>query len=374
MALPLSKEELARYSRHISLSEIGLAGQEKLKQASVLVIGAGGLGCPALQYLAAAGVGRIGIIDFDKVDASNLQRQILYTTEDIGQYKATAAAKRLSANNPFVTFYTYTEQLTKENVFTIFDTYDIIVDGSDNFSTRYLVNDACVILNKTLVFGSIFKFDGQVAVFNRTDAQGKKGPTYRCLYPEPPAEGEMPSCSEIGVLGVLPGIIGTLQANEVLKLILNIGNPLSGKLFTLDALTMQTTLFEVEVNPENHNIQSLGDYDFSCETPALEVVITVRELKTLLDQQTELLLLDVREQFEYDICHIEGSLLLPMNTVSQHLNDLPQNKSIVVICHHGIRSASVVNYLKSNGFLNISNLTGGIHAWATEVDEEMEVY
>jgi molybdopterin/thiamine biosynthesis adenylyltransferase/rhodanese-related sulfurtransferase len=374
MAHSLSKEELLRYSRHISLQEVGVAGQEKIKAASVLVIGAGGLGCPALQYLAAAGVGNIGIIDFDKVDVSNLQRQILYTTADIGKYKAEAAVLRLSANNPFLTFQTYTEQLTTANALSIIASYDIIVDGSDNFSTRYLVNDACVILNKPLVFGSIFKFDGQVAVFNYTDAKGNKGPTYRCLYPEPPADGEMPSCSEIGVLGVLPGIIGTLQANEALKLILELGNPLSGKLFTLDALTMQTRLFDIKANPENYTLQQLGNYDFSCETTALQESITVTELKSLMDQQTALLLLDVREQYEYDLCHLEGSLLISMNSVPQHLQDLPKDKSIIVYCHHGMRSAAIVNFLKANGFDKVSNLEGGIHAWSMQVDDTVAIY
>ncbi|MDB5258607.1 MAG: molybdopterin biosynthesis protein MoeB, partial [Chitinophagaceae bacterium] len=357
-----------------SLQEVGLAGQEKIKAASVLVIGAGGLGCPALQYLTAAGIGRIGIIDFDKVDVSNLQRQILYTTEDIGKHKAKAAAARLSANNPLVTFYSYTETLTAENALSILESYDIIVDGSDNFSTRYLVNDACVILNKPLVFGSIFKFDGQVAVFNYTDEKGLRGPTYRCLYPEPPADGEMPSCSEIGVLGVLPGIIGTLQANEALKLILGLGNPLSGKLFTLDALTMQTSLFNIESNPDNYHITTLGNYDFSCDTSALNDVITVLELKALLDENTNLLVLDVREQFEYDICHIEGSLLMPLSTVPQHLQDLPKDKNIIILCHLGIRSASAVNFLQANGFEKVSNLLGGIHSWAEEIDHTMATY
>jgi len=373
MTNSLTKEELSRYSRHISLQEVGLAGQEKIKAASVLVIGAGGLGCPALQYLAAAGVGRIGIIDFDKVDISNLQRQILYTTEDIGKSKAKTAAARLSANNPLVTFHSYTEQLTVENALTIIESYDIIVDGSDNFSTRYLVNDACVILNKPLVFGSIFKFDGQVAVFNYTDDKGHRGPTYRCLYPEPPEDGEMPSCSEIGVLGVLPGIMGTLQANEALKLILGIGHPLSGKLFTLDALTMQTHVFDIHANPENYGIKQLGKYDFSCET-TLHESINVKELKALLDKQTEVLLLDVREQFEYDLCRLEGSLLIPMNTIPQHVQDLPKDKNIIVYCHHGMRSAAIVNFLKSNGFDKVSNLEGGIHAWSMEVDDTVAVY
>ena len=374
MSTSLTQEERLRYSRHISLHEVGVAGQEKIKAASVLVIGAGGLGCPALQYLAAAGVGRIGIIDFDKVDVSNLQRQILYTTADIDKYKAEAAAMHLSANNPLVIFHTYTEQLNKTNALSILESYDIIVDGSDNFSTRYLVNDACVMLNKPLIFGSIFKFDGQVAVFNYTDAKGNKGPTYRCLYPEPPADGEMPSCSEIGVLGVLPGIIGTLQANEALKLILELGNPLSGKLFTLDALSMQTHLFDIKTNPENYAIQELGEYDFSCQIPTLQEVITVQELKTLMDQQAEFLLLDVREQYEYDICHIEGSLLIPLSTVPQHLSDLPKDKNIVILCHLGMRSASAVNYLKANGFEKVSNLLGGINSWAVEVDDSVAIY
>lgn len=372
--MSLSKQELTRYSRHISLQEVGSAGQEKIKAASVLVIGAGGLGCPVLQYLTAAGVGRIGIIDFDQVDVSNLQRQILYTTEDIGKSKAKAAAARLSSNNPLVTFHTYSEQLTVDNALSILESYDIIVDGSDNFSTRYLVNDACVILNKPLVFGSIFKFDGQVAVFNYTDQNGQRGPTYRCLYPEPPEDGEMPSCSEIGVLGVLPGIIGTLQANEALKLILEIGHPLSGRLFTLDALTMQTHLFNINTNPENYWIKELGNYDFSCKTPALQESMNVIELKALLDKQAEILLLDVREPYEYDVCHLEGALLIPMNTVPQHLQDLPKNKTIVVYCHHGMRSAAIVNFLKSNGFEKVSNLEGGIHAWSMEVDDTVAVY
>jgi molybdopterin/thiamine biosynthesis adenylyltransferase/rhodanese-related sulfurtransferase len=340
----------------------------------VLVIGAGGLGCPALQYLAAAGVGRIGIVDFDKVDLTNLQRQILYTTEDIGTYKAQAAAQRITANNPFVTCHTYTDQLSKENALTICEPYDIVIDGSDNFSTRYLVNDVCVLLNKPLVFGSIFKFDGQVAVFNYTNAQGQRGPTYRCLYPEPPAAGEMPSCSEIGVLGVLPGIIGTLQANEALKILLKIGQPLSGKLFTLDALSMQTALFDIEANPKHYDIQALGDYDFSCKTNSIEKVISVLELKTMLDQQKELLLLDVRELFEYEICHITGSLHVPMNEIPQQLPHLPKDKNIIVLCHHGMRSAAIVNYLKSNGFDKVSNLLGGINAWSMEVDRTLAIY
>ncbi len=372
----LNKEELQRYSRHISLAEVGLAGQEKLKQASVLVIGAGGLGCPCLQYLTAAGIGHIGIVDFDKVDPSNLQRQILYTVEDIGKYKAEAAAARLTQANPNTRFTTYTQGIDKENALSVISSYDIVVDGSDNFATRYLVNDACVLVNKPLVFGSIFKFDGQVAVLNYTTAEGQQGPTYRCLFPEPPAAGEMPSCSETGVLGVLPGIIGSLQANEVLKLILTIGDPLAGKLFTFDALTMQSTTFSVKADPNNYMIDQLGDYDFDCEQEnKISDSIDVKSLKQLILQKTtDLLLLDVREKYEYELCRLEGALLIPLNTIPQHLHDLPKDKHIIVYCHHGMRSASVVTYLKSNGFIRISNLEGGIHQWAKQIDDSVAVY
>ncbi len=371
----LNKEEVQRYRRHISLAEVGINGQEKLKNASVLVIGAGGLGCPCLQYLSAAGVGTIGIVDFDTVDLSNLQRQILYTTADLGKNKAEAAAARLTQSNPN-TFNVYTSALTKENALDIIATYDIIVDGSDNFATRYLVNDACVILNKPLVFGSIFKFDGQVAVLNHTTTEGKKGPTYRCLFPEPLAQGEMPSCSETGVLGVLPGIIGCIQANEVLKLILHIGEPLSGKLYTFDALSMQSTVFSVEADPNNHALTHLGDYDFHCEpTIALADRIDVRTLKKLLDTNTnDLVLLDVREDYEYALCKLENALHIPMNSIPQHLNAIPKDKNVVVYCHHGMRSASIVHFLKSNGFDKVSNLEGGIHSWAQEIDESVAVY
>lgn len=371
----LNKEELQRYSRHISLAEVGLTGQEKLKQASVLVIGAGGLGCPCLQYLSAAGVGHIGIVDFDTVELSNLQRQILYTVDDIGKYKAKAAAERLTQSNPNTRFTTYTKGIDQENALHIIASYDIIVDGSDNFATRYLVNDACILLQKPLVFGSIFKFDGQVSVLNHTSKDGKKGPTYRCLFPEPPAAGEMPSCSETGVLGVLPGIIGSLQANEVLKLILEIGDPLVGKLFTFDALTMTSNLFIIETNLDHYQIKDLGNYDFYCEDEKSKEEISVEELKKLLDHKTpDLLLLDVREVHEYEICRIEGALLIPMNTIPQHLNDLPKNKRIIVYCHHGMRSLSVVKYLKSNGFNNTGNLAGGIHEWSKKIDVTIATY
>lgn len=371
----LNKEEIQRYSRHISLSEVGIEGQEKLKSASVLVIGAGGLGCPCLQYLSAAGIGTIGIVDFDAVDLSNLQRQILYTTQDIGSNKAEAAAARLTLSNPNTLFNTYTAALSKDNALAIIAQYDIVVDGSDNFSTRYLVNDACIILNKPLVFGSIFKFDGQVSVLNYTNAQGQRGPTYRCLFPEPPADGEMPSCSEIGVLGVLPGIIGSLQANEVLKLVLNIGEPLSGRLFTFDALSMESTVFTVEANAKNHNMIHLGNYDFSCEPTSLADSIDVKALKKLLDANTnDILLLDVREDYEVELCSLKHALHIPMNSIPQHLNTLPKNKNIVVYCHHGMRSASIVHFLNANGFEKVSNLEGGIHAWAKEIDNSVSIY
>lgn len=348
----LSKEEVKRYQRHIILSEIGKEGQEKLKNAKVLVIGAGGLGCPILQYLTSAGVGTIGIIDFDTVDESNLQRQILFTSNDIGKNKAISAKEALQKQNPFVTFLTFENALTSENALRIIQGFDIVVDGSDNFATRYLVNDACVILKKPLVFGAIFKFDGQIAVLNY-----KNGPTYRCLFPEPPTPNSVPNCSDIGVLSVLPGIIGTLQANETLKVILEIGEVLSGKVFTFDALTMQSFVFEFDKNKENTQIKKLIDYDFFCRTSPL---IVSEELSyDEIEKLTDFLWIDVRVPSEYEDDNL-GGLNFPLESLAIHYKKIPNDQFIVLYCQYGQRSKKALSFLKEKGFTKIAHLKGGL--------------
>ncbi len=347
----MNEQELKRYARHIILPKIGLAGQQKLKQAKVLVIGAGGLGCPVLQYLTAAGIGTIGIIDFDKVDESNLQRQVLYNTEDVGKYKAEVAKEKLSKQNPYIQLTAINYQLSSKNALDIISQYDIVVDGSDNFATRYLVNDACVILNKILVFGSIYKFDGQVSVFNY-----QNGPTYRCLYPEPPIDGEIANCAEVGVIGVLPGIIGTFQANEAIKIIIGIGETLSGKLLAFDALTMQFNTFDIIANPENKKITKLIDYDFFCGTIK---EISAVELKEKIKQKQDFQLIDVREANEYQIKNI-GGLLIPLNTLQANLHKINKEKEVIVYCASGARSKKAVALLKENGFTNMYNLKNGL--------------
>jgi molybdopterin/thiamine biosynthesis adenylyltransferase/rhodanese-related sulfurtransferase len=367
-----NNEEIKRYNRHIILSEIGMEGQEKLKQAKVLAIGAGGLGCPILQYLAAAGVGTIGIVDDDKVDESNLQRQVLFTVQDIGKSKAETAKEKLLALNPHLKIEVYPFRLSSENALDIFGKYDIIVDGTDNFPTRYLVNDACVIADKPLVFGSIFKFEGQASVFNY-----ENGPTYRCLYPEPPGPGEVPNCSEIGVLGVLPGLIGTIQANEVLKIILGIGEVLSGKLLTLDALSMTTHLLRFKAQESSKQITKLIDYEDFCglSEPLIEGdAISVETLNEWLQQGKEVQVIDVREPHEFKICNI-GADLIPMSSITEGIAKIATDKPVVVMCHHGSRSQSVINFLQEEGeFNNLINLTGGIHEWALRIDTGMATY
>ena len=347
----LSGEEKKRYARHLILPEIGLEGQQKLNRAKVLVIGAGGLGCPVLLYLTAAGIGTIGVIDFDKVDESNLQRQILYNTEDIGKYKANVAKEKLAKQNSFVNIISHVLQLTSINALEIISQYDIVVDGSDNFATRYLVNDACVILNKILVFGSIYKFDGQASVFNY-----KAGPTYRCLYPEPPIDGEMANCAEVGVIGVLPGIVGTLQANEVIKIITEIGDVLSGKLLTFDALTMQFNTFDISLNPEHKNIYNLIDYDSFC---GITKEISADELKEKIKLKQDFQLIDVREENEYQLKNI-GGLLIPLNTLQNNLHKINKEKEVIVHCASGMRSKKAIAIFKENGFTNVYNLKNGL--------------
>lgn len=338
----LSQEEQQQYNRHLILNEIGQKGQLKLKKAKILVIGAGGLGCPILQYLTAAGVGTIGIIDHDTIDQSNLQRQILYAHEDIGNYKVEVAAKKLAGLNPFINFKPYTQKLNSAIAIELFSLYDIIVDGTDNFPSRYLVNDASVLANKPVVSGSIFKFEGQVSVFNYLN-----GPTYRCLYPTPPKPEEVPNCSEIGVLGVLPGIIGSLQANEVLKMICGIGDVLTGKLLIYNALTLQQTLFKFDKN-EDIQIDSLDeDYDFFCGVNSDIPEISLE----MLNQVSHYNLLDVRTDTERNEHHFGGQHI-PLDELERRYQELNQDKDLVVYCKSGIRSKEAIKLLKQLGFSN----------------------
>lgn len=354
----LSQEEKKQYHRHIILDKIGKEGQERLKASKVLVIGAGGLGCPVLQYLTAAGVGTVGIIDFDIVDQSNLQRQVLYTTEDIGKSKAKQAVKRLSALNPFVNFKIYNYRLNRNNAIALFSSYDIVVDGSDNFATRYLVNDACVLTNKPLVFGSIFKFQGQVTVFNYNN-----GPTYRCLFPEPPGLDEVPNCSEVGVVGVLPGIIGALQANETIKLITEIGDVLNGKLLYFDALTMNQQIVQFSKN-ENIRITKLEeDYNLFCGFTEKKDQINEIELKEFKSNSQKYTLLDVRTEAEYESFNI-GGIHIPIEQLDQRYIEIDNNKPIVVCCQSGIRSKKAILLLSElvpqSEFIN---LKGGLASY-----------
>jgi adenylyltransferase/sulfurtransferase len=337
------------------------------------VIGAGGLGCPVLQYLTAAGVGNIGIVDGDTVSVSNLQRQILFGHSDIGQPKVEVAVRKLKDQNPYVDFDIYNEFLTVENALDIIRKYDIVIDGSDNFPTRYLVSDACVIAKKPLVFGSIFKFEGQVSVFNY---QG--GPSYRCLYPEPPKAGEVPNCSEVGVLGVLPGLIGTMMASECLKMILDLGEVSSGKVQIVNLLENTKIELSVKRNGDNYKATELEKaYEINCETEDKKgkmKAVTVQELRDSLNAGEEIQLIDVREPFENEICAIAKSELISLNTIPGNVDKIRKDIPVVFICHHGMRSASAIQYLETEGFTNLINLTGGIDAWAREVDDEMEIY
>jgi len=363
----LTDSEKNRYNRHLILDKIGVEGQEKLKASRVLVIGAGGLGCPVLLYLTAAGVGNIGIIDFDTVDETNLQRQVLFTIEDIGINKALAAKKRLSALNNYVNFKTYPEKLTTKNALTIFSAYDIIVDGTDNFSTRYLVNDACVITNKPLVYGAIYKFEGQVTVFNY-----KNGPSYRCLFPTPPQQGSVPNCSEVGVLGVLPGLIGTQQANEVLKIILEIGSVLSGKMQIYNALEASFYVLKIQrVEQEFEKILANAtafeqfDYDFFCgieKQTTKQKEITAQELKILLTNE-DIQIIDVRAPWEQPKIEVLNAINIPLQDIPTQLEKINRSKKTVVFCQHGVRSLTCIAFLEAHGFDNLINLKDGIVTW-----------
>ncbi len=383
----LTTSEQHRYSRHIMLPEIGEEGQQKLKESSLLLVGAGGLGSPAALYLAAAGVGRIGVVDGDVVDESNLQRQVLYGTSDRGEAKAEVAGRKLSDLNPDIEIEVLAEELTPENGVEIVSSYDILLDGADNFSTRYLCNDLSVLRKKPLVHGSIYKFEGQVSVFGLED-----GPCYRCLYPEPPLEGTVPSCGEIGVLGVLPGIIGTLQATEAIKLFLGLGKPLSGRILLYNALHMSFRELSVEPDPacpicgRNPSITELADYRYNelCSTRDKEnrnkskermsiPAITVEELAQWREEGKPHMLIDVREQNEYDFANI-GGRLIPLGEVRSRINEIPEDGDVVIMCRSGGRSGQAVKMLTTAGRTNVKNLTGGILAWADSIDSSIPKY
>ena len=372
----LSAQELERYSRHLLLPEVGLRGQERLRASRVLVVGAGGLGSPVALYLAAAGVGRLGLVDFDRVDATNLQRQVIHGTKDVGRPKLDSARERIADVNPFVHVDTHDTRLTSANALDILARYDVIVDGTDNFPTRYLVNDACVLLGKPNVYGSIFRFDGQVSVFDAA-----RGPCYRCLYPEPPPPGAVPSCAEGGVLGILPGIIGTLQSNETVKLLLGIGETLLGRLLLLDALEMRFREVRFAKDPacpvcsSAPTIRSLIDYEAFCGVPR-QAEATVSEITAteLARSRDRVVLLDVREPFEADIARIPGARLIPLGELRERLSEIERDADIVVHCRSGQRSAKAVRWLQEAGYERVRNLRGGILAWATDVDPSVPKY
>ncbi|MEK8023655.1 MAG: molybdopterin-synthase adenylyltransferase MoeB [Candidatus Hydrogenedentota bacterium] len=373
----LTPDEMKRYSRHIILPEVGVEGQEKLKHGSVLLIGAGGLGSPLALYLAAAGVGRIGISDFDVVDYSNLQRQVIHGTSDVGKKKTESAKARIESINPFTKVEIFEGEFTSKNAMGIAKNFDIIIDGTDNFPTRYLANDVSVLLKKPNVYGSIFRFEGQASVFDPT----KGGPCYRCLYPEPPPPGMVPSCAEGGVLGILPGIVGLIQATEAIKILLGQGDLLIGRLLLFDALGMKFRELKLRRNPkcplcgDNPTIHELIDYQNFCGISAQAdlPVISVEDLKARIDRGEKPFLVDVREQFEYDICNLDGKLI-PLGQIPQRYAELDPNQEIVVHCKMGGRSAKAVEFLKEHGFKHVRNLEGGINAWWSRIDKGMSSY
>jgi len=377
----LSNDEILRYSRHLIMPEVGMEGQQKLKAARVLCIGAGGLGSPLALYLAAAGVGTMGIVDFDVVDYTNLQRQIIHTTADVGRPKLDSAAEKLKAINPFLNLKTFNTRLSSDNALKLFRDFDIVADGTDNFPTRYLVNDACVLTGKPNVYGSIFRFEGQASVFATKD-----GPCYRCLYPEPPPPGLVPSCAEGGVLGILPGLVGVMQATEAIKLILGAGEPLIGRLLLIDALGMKFRELKLRKNPDcpacgkHPTITKLIDYNEFCgirgeEKPVETGVpqMQVEELKRRLDARDDLFVLDVREPHEYQICNI-GGYLIPLGDLPKRVSELDSSKEIVAHCRSGVRSGKAADFLRQAGFKKVHNLAGGILAWADRIDPKMPKY
>lgn len=374
----LTNDELQRYARHIIMPEIGMEGQQRLKAARVLCVGAGGLGSPLLLYLAAAGVGTIGIVDFDVVDASNLQRQVIHSTESVGTRKTSSAAARIAEANPHVTVKTFEDKLTSDNALRIFSEFDIIADGTDNFATRYLVNDACVLSSKLNVYASVFRFEGQATVFGAKD-----GPCYRCLYPEPPPPGMVPSCAEGGVLGILPGLLGLIQATETIKLILGSGDSLVGRLLLVDALSMHFRELRIKKDPDcpvcgaHPTVNKLIDYDQFCgvrgEAPISVPQIQPIELKRRLDNGDSVLVLDVREPHEYQIANL-GGRLIPLGQLPDRLSEVERDREIVVHCKSGGRSAKACEILRNAGFTRVTNLAGGIDAWAEQIDPKLPRY
>ncbi|MGE5324102.1 MAG: molybdopterin-synthase adenylyltransferase MoeB [Actinomycetota bacterium] len=378
----LSNDEVLRYSRHLIMPEVGMEGQQKLKAARVLCIGTGGLGSPLALYLAAAGVGTLGLVDFDVVDFTNLQRQVIHFTSDVGRPKLESARQKIAAINPFVNVKAFETRLTSQNALEIFADFDIIVDGTDNFPTRFLVNDACVFTGKPNVYGSIFRFEGQASVFAT-----KEGPCYRCLYPEPPPPGLVPSCAEGGVLGILPGLVGLIQATEAIKLILGSGDPLIGRLLLVDALGMKFRELKLRKNPDcavcgtSPTVTKLIDYEQFCglrgeEKPVNQngvPEISVEDLKKKLDAKEDIFVLDVREPHEYKICNINGHLI-PLNDLPKRVGELDRDKETIVHCRSGVRSARAVGFLQQAGFQNVTNLAGGILAWADRIDPKMPKY
>ena len=380
----LSVDEVRRYSRHLIIPEVGMTGQKRLKNARVLCVGAGGLGSPALLYLAAAGVGTLGVIDFDVVDESNLQRQIIHGVSDIGRPKAESARDSIAEINPYVRVIVHEEALDNDNVMELFAGYDLIVDGTDNFATRYLVNDACVLLGKPYVWGSIFRFDGQASVF-----WAEHGPCYRCLYPEPPPPGMVPSCAEGGVLGVLCASIGSIQVTEAIKLLTGIGEPLAGRLMIYDALEMSYRTVRVRKDPEcavcgkNPTITELIDYDAFCGAVSADAqqaasgsTITATDLKGMLDRDDNIFLVDVREPNEYEIVSIPGATLIPKDQflTGAALEKLPQDKQIVLHCKSGVRSAECLAIVKGAGYADAVHVGGGVLAWVSQVDPALPTY
>ncbi len=383
-AADLTVDEVKRYSRHLIIPDVGMTGQKRLKNAKVLCVGAGGLGSPALLYLAAAGVGTLGVIDFDVVDESNLQRQIIHGQSDVGRPKALSARDSIKEVNPYVDVVVHQEALTNDNVMEIFSGYDLIVDGTDNFATRYMVNDACVLLGKPYVWGSIYRFDGQASVF-----WAEYGPCYRCLYPEPPPPGMVPSCAEGGVLGVLCASIGSIQVNEAIKLLIGIGEPLVGRLMVYDALEMSYRSLNIKKDPDcpicgkNPTITELIDYDAFCgvvsadaQEAAAGSTITAAELKEMLDRKDDIFLIDVREPNEYEIVSIPGSVLIPKEQFlnGSALERLPQDRRIILHCKSGARSAECLAVVKSAGFSDAVHLGGGVLSWVNTVDPSLPVY
>lgn len=384
----LSHDEIKRYSRHLIMPEVGMEGQKKLKAAKILLVGTGGLGSPTAMYLAAAGIGTLGLVDYDVVDVTNLQRQIIHGTKDIGVPKIDSASATLADLNPYVTIIKHEVPLTSENALDIIKNYDIVIDGTDNFPTRYLVNDACVMSGKINVYGSIFRFEGQVSVFGAAD-----GPCYRCLFPSPPPPGLVPNCAEGGVLGILPGTIGTLQATEAIKVILGVGKPLIGRLMLYDALEMTFDTVKVKKNPacpvcgEHPTVTELIDYEQFCGVPAhdrstygeleAEVIIpaiSVKQLKSRLEDGQNLLLIDVRDAHELDISRLDMAVHIPKNEVKHRLDEIPRDIPVVVQCRTGVRSSEVVSWLMDAGYQNAVNLAGGINAWARLIDPTVPEY